>query len=227
MKSNITLFQPGVITLALLPFSSYAVSPWHFDDGQSHEITSGYLSVTKNDIPILVSGNNTIAKTNSPDYLNFSTASAQTDAVKLEKGAALSLYRSSITTGYNKSKGIHSVGSSMAMGNGKIATMGDDATGIVTSRGYLNLDNTSLSTTGNWSNGIISHGTNINLNDVSIDISGKGSTGIDAHGGSLYFSGNLHIKSDAHEGISVENTYTKLNKTSITLDNTAYLYKSY
>lgn len=108
---------------AAIPVDAAAASSWRVTDGSTLDVTSGYVSDTANDYPLLASGAGSLLQTRA-DGLNFRTTGDLLYAANALSGGGIHLTGATLATNGVMAHGANVDGGSLLMNGGNITVAG-------------------------------------------------------------------------------------------------------
>ena len=167
-----------VALAATIPVDVMAESPWRVTDGSTLDVTSGYVSDTANDYPLLASGAGSLLQTTA-DGLNFRTTGDVLYAANALAGGGIHLTGATLATNGVMAHGANVDGGSLLMNGGNITVAGASSAGVFGRHGAdISLNNLAVAADGVGSSGVTLTDGTLNMANSSILATGSGSRGI-------------------------------------------------
>ena len=163
-----------------LPLYAAAASPWVVTDGSTLQVTAGYSSVEKGDVPLVVAGAGSQLTTDSG--LTFTTSHAGTRGARVTEQGSLNLNGVTLSTSEENSTAIYADSGTLTITDSTIATLGSQSRGIRAKTSDVTIINSTLTT---------------NTIDGAIEVSG----GVLKADGLTITSPVAGIEVYAHEGV--------------------------
>lgn len=161
-----------------------ASSPWRVTDGSTLNVTSGYVSDTARDYPLLASGAGSLLQT-ATDGLSFRTSGNLLYAANALSGGGIHLTGATLATNGVLAHGANIDGGGLLMNGGNIMVAGDNSAGVFGSTGAdISLSNLAIAADGVGSSGITLTDGTLNMANSSVSATGAGSRGLVLSGSS-------------------------------------------
>ncbi|HCJ7369194.1 TPA: autotransporter outer membrane beta-barrel domain-containing protein [Enterobacter hormaechei subsp. xiangfangensis] len=163
---------------AAVPVDAVAESPWRVTDGSTLDVTSGYVSDTTGDYPLLASGAGSLLQTRA-DGLNFRTTGDLLYAANALSGGGIHLTGATLATNGVMAHGANVDGGSLLMNGGNITVAGANSAGVFGRNGAdISLSNLAIAADGAGSSGVTLTDGTLNMADSSLLATGAGSRGL-------------------------------------------------